>query len=390
MRFLEFITRYIKRQPPSWLIVQASVLLITIGLVDYFTGYEVPVYPFYAVPILMVVWRCEGRLAAAAITLLSSFVWWWADVATGHTYPSEWLRVWDVLSRLIFFYLVMFAGSAAKDQRDAIRARMELLERSQKLEHEIVSISERERQSIGRDLHDGVCQYLAAIGFTADLLRQDLARQGNAKVQTAAEIARLLQDAIERVREVARGLSPVERDEGGLELALDELTLNTSQLTGKNCTFLCHEPVVIADNILAVHLFRIAQEAISNATRHGQARNIIIVLESGGGELSLRVSDDGVGFDLHRARKAPGLGLNIMRYRARVIGATLEIYPNTPTGTVVACTFVQRQAGVRDKPRGDFAEATTPKADGESAGEELPVAFGALSVDPLAVASTKF
>ncbi len=345
MHWLEYITRFIRRQSQSWLIVQALLLLTLIGLVDYSTGYEVPVYPFYAVPILLIVWCCEMRYASVGIALLSGVVWWWADVATGHPYPSQWLQIWDFLSRLIFFFLVMFAGSAVKKQRDAIRARVDLLEHSQQLEHEIVAVSERERQSIGRDLHDGVCQYLAAIGFTADLLRQDLARQGNAKVATAGEIARLLQDAVERVREVARGLSPVDRDEGGLELALDELALNTSQLTGKNCIFLCHEPVEISDNILAVHLFRIAQEAISNATRHGQARNIIIALESGDGEISLRVSDDGIGFNPNQGRRDAGMGLNIMRYRARVIGASLEIYPHAPTGSVVACTIHQRTGG---------------------------------------------
>ena len=285
MSLLEHLNRFARAQTRPWLLVYAYALLLFIGFIDYATGYEVPIYPFYAVPILLVVWFAD-RASALTITLLSAVVWWWADVAAGHPYESHWLQVWDIVSRLMFFYLVMFAGGAVKQQRDSIRARVELLERSQQLEHEIISISERERQSIGRDLHDGMCQYLAAIGFTADLLRQDLARHAQPGATKAADIARLLQDAVKRVRELARGLSPVDRDEGGLELALDELALNTSQLTGKNCTFLCHEPVEIADNILSVHLFRIAQEAISNATRHGQAKTIIIALESGSGEIS--------------------------------------------------------------------------------------------------------
>ena len=149
------------------------------------------------------------------------------------------------------------------------------------------------------------------------------------------------------MREVARGLSPVERDEGGLELALDELALSTSHLTGIACTFLCPEPVGVPDSILAVHLFRIAQEAIANATRHGHAKTVIIALEAGGGELSLRVSDDGVGFDTTQttsAGKNGGMGLNTMRYRASVVGGVLEIYPNTPTGTVVSCTIKEQPA----------------------------------------------
>ena len=111
-------------------------LLLFIGFIDYATGYEVPIYPFYAVPILLVVWFADRR-AAHAITLLSAGIWWWADVAAGHPYESHWLQAWDILSRLMFFYLVMLAGTAVRQQRDAIRARVALLEHSQQLEHEI-------------------------------------------------------------------------------------------------------------------------------------------------------------------------------------------------------------------------------------------------------------
>ena len=106
-----------------------------------------------------------------------------------------------------------------------------------------------------------------------------------------------LQDAITRTREMARGLSPVDRDEGGLEAALEELAASTARLTGVTCSFLCDEPTLVRDNELAVHLFRIAQEAINNALRHGRAKTIIIALEASHGELVLRVSDDGIGFD---------------------------------------------------------------------------------------------
>ena len=141
---------------------------------------------------------------------------------------------------------------------------------------------------------------------------------------------------MDRAREVARGLSPVDRDEGGLESALEELAVSTSRLTGVSCDFLCTEAMSMPDPIRAVHLFRIAQEAVSNALRHGRARSIIIALEAGGGELALRVSDDGAGF-VPGTPTAGGMGLNTMRYRARVLSGALEIYPNTPSGTVVSC-----------------------------------------------------
>ena len=309
--------------------------MVVVGVIDYVTGYEIDFYPFYSAPILLV--TCFGRRSGALlIVALSGVAWWCADI--GHVYSREWLQQWELLVRLMFFFLALGAGLIFKRYRDATRARVELLEKSRQLEGEIISISERERQRIGRDLHDGLCQYLAAISFTADWLRGDLARESHPRTATAGEIKDLLQDAINRAREMARGLSPVDRDEGGLEAALEELAASTARLTGTACSFLCGEPPLVRDNVLAVHLFRIAQEAINNALRHGRAKTIIIALEANHGELVLRISDDGTGFDPVRNER-PGMGLNIMRYRTGVVGGTLEIYPNTPTGTVVACTM---------------------------------------------------
>src|SRR6202040_2656892 len=233
--------------------------------------------------------------------------------------------------------LVMVAGWTFKKQRDNIRARLELLERAQKLEEEIITISEREQQRIGRDLHDEVCQYLAAIGFSASMLKQQLESQSHALAKNAGDIASLLQDAAMRTRDLARGLSPVDRDEGGLESALNELALSTSKLAGISCSFICVGPVQIRDNARAVHLFRIAQEALSNATKHGRAKAVVIALEASDGALSLRVSDDGIGFD-PTCSERKGMGLNIMRYRARMLAGTLEIQSNSPAGTMVTCT----------------------------------------------------
>src|SRR5215468_10238757 len=95
----------------------------------------------------------------------------------------------------------------------------------------------REQQRIGRDLHDGVCQYLAAIGFTASMLRQKLEKESSSLAESAGEIVNLLQDAAVRTRDFARGLSPVDRDEGGLESALEELAASTSRLAGISCSF---------------------------------------------------------------------------------------------------------------------------------------------------------
>jgi signal transduction histidine kinase len=326
---------FLRTQSRFWLFIEALVLASTIGIIDYLTGYEVTIYPLYAMPILLMVWLVD-RNFALLISVVSTLAWWCADKASGHVYSSEWLRLWDAIVKLMFFGLVAFAAWNFRQQRDAIGARLQLLERSQQLEREIIRISEREQQRIGRDLHDGICQYLAAIGFTASMLRQRLERESNLLAETAGEIVNLLQDAAGRTRDLARGLSPVDRDEGGLESALEELATSTAKLAGISCSFICPTPVHIRDNRFAVHLFRIAQEAVSNALKHGKAKAVVIALEIGEGLCSLRVNDDGIGFDPNLGEKK-GMGLNIMRYRARVIGGKLEIQPNYPSGMVVSC-----------------------------------------------------
>ena len=238
----------------------------------------------------------------------------------------------------MFFWLVMFAGAMVKQQRDASRARVALLERLHRLEREIIHVSERERQRIGRDLHDGVCQYLAAIGFTAGLLKNELETVSPEHAQRARDVADRLNDALVRTRDLSRGLSPVASEERGLESALDDLTSTSARLMGISCTFVCPEPVPIADNEVSVHLFRIAQEALNNATKHGRATVVVISLGESEGKLCLTISDNGIGFDPPSAQQK-GIGLSILAYRARSIGGVLNIQKNSPAGTIVSCTF---------------------------------------------------
>ena len=305
---MDRIRTFLRRQSRLQLFAGVCALAVLIGSIDYLTGYDVTIYPFYSIPILIMVWFGDMKLAVV-LSVLSTVAWWWADKASGHHYTTEWLRVWEAIMRFLYFSLVMFAGWAFKKQRDNIRARLELLERAQQLEQEIITISEREQQRIGRDLHDEVCQYLAAIGFTASMLKQKLEAQSDTLAQTAGDIASLLQDAAMRTRDLARGLSPVDHDEGGLESALEELASTTSRLAGISCSVICQENVPIMDNIQAIHLFRIAQEALSNALKHGHAKAVVIALEASDGTCSLRVSDNGVGFQPPRGERK-GMGLS--------------------------------------------------------------------------------
>ncbi len=335
MKLWDHFCKIIRAQSHKLLLCEIFLLMIVVGFFDYLTGYEVTCYPFYSIPILLALWF-SGTPAAVIFCVLSTIAWWWADRATGHPYSHEWLRTWDTIVKLMFFFLVVAAGILFRNQRDASRARIALLEKSQKLEQEIISISEREQQRIGRDLHDSLGQHLVAVSLAADALQNELTPRSPADSVKAGQIAGSLHDAVARARDLARGLSPVDRDEGGLESALEQLAASTSRLTGIDCTFHFDGLPVACDNTRAIHLFRMAQEAVNNAVKHAQADTIQIVLHVSLGVMELEVIDDGKGF--RKVVDHPtGMGLNIMQYRARMIGCQLEIKPNHLYGTRVTC-----------------------------------------------------
>lgn len=201
-----------------------------------------------------------------------------------------------------------------------------------RLEEEVLRISELEQRRIGQDLHDGLGQHLTGIELLMQALQSKLPSKNKDEAERIAEHVR---QAIRQTRALARGLSPVELDANGLMSALQELAANGEALFRVRCRFYCPAPVLISNNTVATHLFRIAQEAVSNAIKHGQARNIEIKLASTGGEVQLSVSDDGRGLP-HLLPQGQGMGLRIMRYRAGMIGGALSIKSDGP-GTVVAC-----------------------------------------------------
>ena len=214
------------------------------------------------------------------------------------------------------------------------------IEERKRLEQELLSISELEQRRLGQDLHDGLCQHLAGIEFMSQVLQQKLA--GKAKVESARaeEIARLVREAISQTRDMAHGLSPVTLEAEGLMAALKQLASQTENRFDIECTFTCPEPVLVPDNTTATHLYRIAQESISNAIRHGKAKRIHISLEWNDRRLILEVSDDGAGMS-NDGPKSKGIGLHLMKYRADMIGGTLRITDGPHGGTKVACTVPQ-------------------------------------------------
>jgi len=203
-----------------------------------------------------------------------------------------------------------------------------------RLEKEILEISEREQRRIGQDLHDGLCQHLAGVEMLAQVLAQKLAKKSQDGSARAVEIAKAVRESISQTRLLARGLSPVTLESEGLMSALAELALNTEKIFRVRCTFDCPVVVKFDDHAAATHLFRIAQEAVSNAIKHGKAKNLSIQLREDASHLRLRVNDDGVGF-LENFSTSSGMGLRIMQSRIGMVGGTVTIERQPAGGTSV-------------------------------------------------------
>ena len=206
------------------------------------------------------------------------------------------------------------------------------------LEREILETSNREQRRIGHDLHDGVCQQLAAIAYRMDILGDQLEEKGVTESSEASRIGSLLNEAIQQTRGVARGLFPVRLAESGLESALEELAANTNSLFKAQCRFACENPLPNLDNTMSLHLYYIAQEAVSNAVRHGKATQVNISISGARDRFSLEIQDNGSGFRLPLTDSS-GMGIRIMRYRARVIGATLNLKSVPNQGTQITVQF---------------------------------------------------
>jgi signal transduction histidine kinase len=187
-------------------------------------------------------------------------------------------------------------------------------------------------------LHDGLCQHLAGIELMSQVLEQNVARKSKPAAVQAGKIAEHVREAISQTRMLARGLSPVSIESNGLMSALQELAVTVSSLFHVNCRFDCAEPILVNDNGMATHLYRIAQEAINNAVKHGKATCIMIRLRRKLAEAELVVTDDGIGLP-NEISSNGGMGLQIMKYRAGMIGASLQIGPAESKGTAVTCVF---------------------------------------------------
>jgi signal transduction histidine kinase len=207
------------------------------------------------------------------------------------------------------------------------------------LERRLLTVSDDEQQRIGADLHDGLGQQLTGLSCMAAALRDRLKNTSPADAGQAGTIAELANDAIAHSRALARGLCPVQLENAGLVLALEELAVQAHTLHGVECTFELKGPAPQCDHLTALHLYRITQEALTNAVRHGKARHVRVSLGSRGRQHRLDIVDDGQGFPVDAHGRAPGGGLRLMGYRAAVIGGHLMLDSRRGHGTRITCHF---------------------------------------------------
>jgi PAS domain-containing protein/two-component sensor histidine kinase len=213
------------------------------------------------------------------------------------------------------------------------------------LEHCLLTTTEREQRRIGADLHDGLGQKLTGLACLATALREQL-RGDHSAAERANIVARMANESIQQARALARGLCPVELENAGLVMALTELASQTELLSGISCRFSSDCEQSPCGHRASVHLYRITQEAITNAVRHGAAQHVEIRIATSDGQGELTIADGGGGFLVDEASAKRSNGLQLMKFRATMVGGTLEVSSTPGGGTRVSCRFpLPKEAG---------------------------------------------
>jgi two-component system CheB/CheR fusion protein len=205
------------------------------------------------------------------------------------------------------------------------------------LQRDLLRIADDERRRIGDDLHDGAQQELTGLAMIAQDIAEALSEEASPHAERVGRLAERISDTLDGIRKVAHGLVPVEVDAHGLMAALERLSNLTNELGSVTCAFSCPASVEVHDSFVATHLYRIAQEAVTNALKHAQGDRIEIALSEANGLIKLYVADDGIGIKTERNERE-GMGLRIISYRAGLIGASLHISSGEFGGTQMTCT----------------------------------------------------
>ena len=327
---------------PWHAVVAGTLLVLAIGTVDTRIEPQLSSAFFYLLPVLLVTRHASTR-TSIGFSVLPTTVSLYADLVTAGPEVPDSLPYWNAVLRLGVLLVAVWLVTSLRKLNGTLEARVrdrtarledEVRERL-KLERRILDARESEQARIGQDLHDGLCQQLVATAFSAGLLQRNLEEKSVPEAAEAARIAKSIDQSIGQARDIAKGLHPVPLEEEGLETALRDLARSTSKLTGIRCTAEVSGKPSHVDKAAAIHLFRIAQEALNNAVKHAAASVITIRFATRGDGFELTVEDDGRGLD--GGNRGGGMGLHIMDCRARAIGAELDISSGKDRGTRVRC-----------------------------------------------------
>jgi signal transduction histidine kinase len=328
------------------------LILILVGVGDYVTG-RMSFSVFYLIAIFQAFWRV-GKRFAIFISILSAICWIYTICIDGGPLPSHFVLMWNMTMRATMYIIVVLLLDRIKAHQETLEERIrertaalseEIIER-ERLEKEILEISEREQRLIGYDLHDGLCQHLTGTAIAGQVLGRKLAQKGQPEAADAGVVVALVEEAIALAKNMARGLAPVQADRTGLMDAFLELAATSKKRFRVECAFENCGSSMVAEATVLNHLYRIAQEAISNAVRHGHAKQISIKLSETPVETFLTINDDGCGLPV-RPASGKGMGLRIMKHRARIIGASFTVEGHPAGGTVVTCSLKKLPLYVR-------------------------------------------
>ena len=327
----------------------AALCLGIVGVVawvDYLTGYETLFMIFYLSAIFLAIWYVSVSFAVL-ISALSATAWVSTNIAAGERYSSYLVPIWNAAILFSFYLVVVVLGAKLRNLRRELESRVrqrtdalaqEIKERK-RLQRELLETTEREQRRISYDMHDGLCQHLTGTALVSHALGQKLADKSLPEAAEAGRLVNLVEEAIELTRSLARGLDPIEVQTEHLADNFKTLAARKSNRFNVSCQFEGHQTVPLHDVKVATQLYRIAQEAVINAARHGKAKHISIRLDYVDGKIVLTVTDDGIGLP-ENARNGDGMGLRIMAHRAEMIGATFHIERlSSLPGTCVTCTL---------------------------------------------------
>lgn len=218
-----------------------------------------------------------------------------------------------------------------------VRVDKDITERK-RLEQALVEAAEREQRKFGHELHDSLGQRLTGLEMLSHVLAEDLCEHAEDLAKQARRLNAELRETVAEARLISHSLAPVPLDRDGLMLGFRKLALRTGRHKGVKCRFLCEPPVLVEDPSVATHLYRIGQEAVTNALKHGKAKKIEIRLTEEAGLLKLCVENNGLPLPV-KEQGRNGVGLNAMRYRAGLIGGDLSIESGKRRGVIISCTL---------------------------------------------------